>query len=238
MIEPTHTRIWTLLAAVTVAGALASVGRTAASAPIPFCQNDADCGCTQTNCSAPGQGGICVLPPPNSSQQPYCQCNPGYGGFNCEPLGACCGVEPCRGQANTICAGSALCSDLTAAECLQFNGTFAGNGTTCSSDICEPTATSTVTATATATPTNTPAPQGGSCTDASQCAPGLFCSDQVCCDTACAGPQVSCNQPGQVGTCAAIAAQAPAASNGGLLLMLGTLIAVGLGAMALRRRAR
>jgi hypothetical protein len=59
----------------------------------------------------------------------------------------------------------------------------------------------------------------------------------VCCDTPCNLPDQSCILPGQVGTCASIPpAPAPAASNGGLLVMLGALIAVAGAAFALKKR--
>ena len=45
-----------------------------------------------------------------------------------------------------------------------------------------PTNTPTVTPTPTATPTNTPVPQGGSCTDTSECEPGLACINDICSD--------------------------------------------------------
>jgi hypothetical protein len=87
-----------------------------------------------------------------------------------------------------------------------------------------PTATATATATDAATATVTPVPQGDTCVDASQCAAGLYCSDNVCCDTACAGPGQSCNVPGQAGTCVTAPAGAPAASSRALLVMLVALI--------------
>ena len=87
-----------------------------------------------------------------------------------------------------------------------------------------PTATATATATTTTTPTATPVAQGGACTDAAQCATGLFCSDDVCCDTACVGAGTSCDVPGQVGTCVTAPAAAPAASPLALLVMLAALI--------------
>jgi hypothetical protein len=96
------------------------------------------------------------------------------------------------------------------------------------------TSTSTATATATDTPTAGPVPQGGACSTPSQCST-LNCADGVCCDTACDQPGEQCNLPGQVGTCANAAAGAPAASNTGLLMMLGVLIGAAFVAMRVRR---
>lgn len=96
------------------------------------------------------------------------------------------------------------------------------------------TETATATATATSTPTGSPVPQGGACSDPSQCVTG-FCADGVCCDTACDQPLQQCNLPGQVGACASTAAPAPTASRTGLLLMLGVLVGAGLAAFRARR---
>ncbi len=76
------------------------------------------------------------------------------------------------------------------------------------------TPTQTPTATATATPTTTPVPEGGSCTDISQCESDLFCVEQVCTD---------------------VVAPAPAASNTALVIALSLLAAIG-GFAILRRR--
>lgn len=100
-----------------------------------------------------------------------------------------------------------------------------------------PTDTPTVTPTsnATQTPTQTPIPQGGSCSaDPSNCATGLFCADDVCCDTPCDQPLEACNLPGEVGTCSPVRAPVPAVSNTGLLVI--TLVLGVIGAVALVRR--
>ena len=49
------------------------------------------------------------------------------------------------------------------------------------------------------------ASNGKSCTSATDCASG-FCVDQVCCDSACGGTCVACNQTGRVGKCSPFAA--------------------------------
>jgi hypothetical protein len=232
MADKGRTRGLAGLAVITVLGTLLSLSQRADSGWNPVvCIDNADCGCTNdSNCTDPNQGGFCN----NGS----CVCNPGHVPPFCEPLGACCGVNV---NAHFAAAGvGPACTDLTEAQCLQLNGSYQGDLTSCSTwDICDestPTATATATGTATSTPTNTPVPQGGDCMDVSQCAPGLFCSDEVCCDTACAGPLESCDQPGMEGTCSPIAAQAPAASNTTLLLMLAVLLVVGGTTLAARRR--
>jgi MYXO-CTERM domain-containing protein len=108
----------------------------------------------------------------------------------------------------------------------------------CGESGCE-THTPTATATATATPTDTPIPQGGSCDPAdSDCAAGLVCSDEVCCDRDCDAPDEFCNLPGQEGTCTAVTAPAPAASRTGLLIALIGLVGVGAFALLRRREIR
>jgi hypothetical protein len=120
---------------------------------------------------------------------------------------------------------------------MQGNGTYVGDGTSCAGNPCDAaTPTATATATATATPTRTPVAPGGACTDASQCAPGLFCSDAVCCDTACAGLGQSCDVPGQEGICVTASAQAPTASDHTLAVMLGLLFVTGLIGLRAGRR--
>jgi hypothetical protein len=53
-------------------------------------------------------------------------------------------------------------------------------------------------------------PIGAPCMSAGQCASG-FCADGVCCSSACGGTCMACNQPGAVGSCAALpAGQDPA----------------------------
>ena len=97
-----------------------------------------------------------------------------------------------------------------------------------------PTDTPTVTPTGTATATATPVPQGGPCMDQGQCATGLFCVDDVCCDEPCAGPDEICNLQGSVGTCTQPVAPAPTTSRTGLLIAVGIL--AGIAALALWRR--
>jgi hypothetical protein len=99
------------------------------------------------------------------------------------------------------------------------------------------TPTQTATSTPTATPTVTPTrqPNGSSCIVPVQCATG-FCVNGVCCNTACTGPLMRCNLPGQVGTCASAAASAPTLTPWGLLVA--ALLLASIAGLALRRRMR
>jgi CHRD domain-containing protein len=96
-------------------------------------------------------------------------------------------------------------------------------------------ATATPTGTPTATPTRTPVPIGGACNTPSQCS-STFCVDGVCCDTPCTGPLTKCNLPGQAGTCASAAAEAPTLTPWGLIVA--AILLTGVAAFALRQRVR
>jgi hypothetical protein len=171
----------------------------------------------------------------------------------CQPLG-CCNHSVCsngNAQAQVDCAQQAIpefCSNTTAQECV---GVFVPGGA-CVNDSCveaTPTATPTATATATATetatatatasatPTGTRGGDGADCADPDDCISGN-CVDDVCCDTACDGPEEACNLPGNEGTCSSIAAPAPAASPTGLVLAGLALLAVAAYRFARRRSAR
>jgi len=238
-----NTRAWTLAAFLALSLAFGSLFDTSQAGPIIIlgCQNNSACGCTPEqealNCSAEsGAGGFCQEV--NQTQFSRCQCNPGFGDPSCgSPTGACCGgLSPCASAPGSAAGCAAVdCREVTQLDCTLGAGTYAGDGTNCTSGICDA-STPTATATATATQTQTPVAQGGDCTDVSQCAPGLFCSDAICCDTACAGSGQNCDLPGQAGTCATAPAQAPTASGYTLVAMLGLLVLTGLlGIRAARR---
>jgi hypothetical protein len=78
-----------------------------------------------------------------------------------------------------------------------------------------PTNSPTTTPTPNATPTNTPVPEGGTCDETTDCAMSLTCIENVC---------------------TANVAPAPAASGGGLAIMLGMLIMIGSFALLRLRR--
>jgi hypothetical protein len=69
----------------------------------------------------------------------------------------------------------------------------------------------------------------------SQCGTG-FCVTGVCCNSACTDPSMRCNLPGQVGTCASVAAKAPTLTPWGLIVAAMLLTAVA--GFALRHRMR
>ena len=77
---------------------------------------------------------------------------------------------------------------------------------------------------------------GTPCSLATECDP-MFCVDGVCCDSPCDGPNESCNQQGNEGTCLAIPpAPAPVLSGTGLLIGALLLAIVGMYGLIRNRR--
>lgn len=189
--------------------------------------------------------GVPVGPPCGNATWPTCEggtcavgqrCNTGFSGNTsacvCETVG-CCALN---GSSAPPCQGN-----QTQSECFVLKGLFVPGGV-CTDNGCAtptwtptPTNTPTSTPTATTTPTNTPAPNGGTCTEPTDCQSGN-CVDDVCCNTSCSLPGESCVVPGSVGTCTEVAARAPAVSLSGLALIIIALFAIGAVA-AVRRRA-
>ena len=242
----TGVQVWGLLALLAIATSLWSFR---AESAVNFCAENADCNCTiqqqLQNCDvASGAGGQC------NSNTGLCQCNPGFGGANCDPLGACCNPQSnARGDGGG--AGLSTCEQLTQADCQFAGGDYRGDSTSCYSQNCELTATptstptatatetptATATETATATATNTPGAPGSSCVTTADCEGNLVCDPEelVCCDRVCNEPTERCDLPGLEGTCSPITAQAPAVSQSVLPLVVGLLLALG-GVAIVRRR--
>ena len=241
---------WIVLAIVALACSNATSARGAQLA----CATNQDCNCTQeqeagAGCDVDGgptgPGGICTAG--------MCICNSGFGGFNCDPIGACCTTaSTARATQGGGATASPQCTEVTEQQCDDFvvPGTYQGDFTVCSQIDClatatptrTPTATATQTATATptststATTTNTPASPGQTCEETADCAGGLVCDPEelVCCDRFCNEPLERCDLPGLEGTCSPITAPAPAASHSLLLMLIAMLLA--LGGVAIARR--
>jgi hypothetical protein len=152
--------------------------------------------------------------------------------------GGCCDLSNLDCQSDCLLQGSEVEGDcdVTAGCCTSVcPATPTATPTSTPSDTSTATPTLTPTATPTVTPTDTPTPQpnGASCTTPGQCA-STFCADGVCCDSACTDPLMRCNLPGQAGTCASTAAEAPTLTPWGLLAA--ALLLAGVAAFALRRR--
>jgi hypothetical protein len=213
-------RVWVGLASATIAMALLSIVRLPQSEGTPT-----PC----VNSTAPMCGGACPTGQGCRATRLGASCA-------CIKLGCCTSAGP-----DAVClnnTGPSQC--LNASEFVPggFCGAQCMNPTATATPTETPTETPTATATptSTVTPTHTPAPDGSGCADPIDCLSGN-CVDDVCCDTACAQPAEACNVPGHVGACTSLAAAAPAASHGTLLLMLGVLVAIG-GAAVLRVRRR
>ena len=124
------------------------------------------------------------------------------------------------------CGGFSI-ESVCGPSCAVIDGVPVPTMTPTNTPTNSPTATATVTPTATpsgtATPTLTPTatqtptlvPEGGMCSDTSQCEPPASCVD---------------------GVCTAVTAPAPALSNSGLVLLFGTLIGVAVMGMWRRRQ--
>ncbi|MDX2170742.1 MAG: hypothetical protein SF182_26970 [Deltaproteobacteria bacterium] len=79
-------------------------------------------------------------------------------------------------------------------------------------------------------------PDGAACVLDADCQSGN-CVDDVCCNSACDGPDQLCDQPGREGTCVTVQT-APAPALSGLGLLVASLILTGLGGIGLLRRRR
>ncbi|HSP99387.1 MAG TPA: PEP-CTERM sorting domain-containing protein [Candidatus Dormibacteraeota bacterium] len=75
---------------------------------------------------------------------------------------------------------------------------------------------------------------GTACGTGAECV-SRFCTDGVCCNTACDGLAEQCDLAGQSGTCVSLAAPAPALTLDGLCV--GSALLVGIAAIAWRRRS-
>lgn len=172
--------------------------------------------------------------PPCGNSSPQCNgtCDPG---FTCTGFGRELNSSiPCECVEVGCCQfNSSTCLDNVSIIACGLNSDRFVVGGTCGVDCKPPTATPTQTPTVTITPTRTPIANGGRCVDPADCASGN-CVDDVCCDTPCNGPAEACNLVGRQGTCSAIAAPAPAATRGGLVLTALVLFAIG--ALAVWRR--
>lgn len=243
-------RVWVLLTAATVGSALVSLAPVSNSqaAPIPL-----PCG----NINATTCGGSCPAGQVCGAILNGFAKGNGNSTCSCQLSGCCEDGKRISGKSNPFPCQSGV----TEAACENSFGIFVPGGA-CGPNGCQtatptatptgtptqtptatpsntPTQTPTVTPTSTPTqtPTNTPRPNGDDCVDGTDCASGN-CVDEVCCDTPCTEPGSTCNQPGNVGTCSPLTAQAPAASPSGLVLVTITLLSVGAWAVLRRRSVR
>lgn len=134
-----------------------------------------------------------------------------------------CAETPTATATETATETATATATATASE--TGTATEAPTATATGTASSTPTNTATRTATPPATPTPSRQPDGQACSDPLQCLSG-FCVDGVCCESACDGPNQSCNQPGRAGQCVAIPTAAPSASRPGLAVALLVLLAI------------
>jgi hypothetical protein len=176
-----------------------------------FCCNSA---CTETckSCNNPASLGTCTfvptgLPPRTTSTCPRSEVSTCGLDGTCNGAGACrkfspgtvCKPGACDGAAVNsvnVCDSAGRCKPGPATVCAPFNCEAASNkcfasckadsdcvsGVKCVSGSCGP------------------KPRAAVCAKNTDCASG-FCSDGLCCNVACKGACVACNQVGREGTC-------------------------------------
>ena len=205
-------------------GACSDAGHRANGAA---CGCDAECGsgfcvdgvccesaCQETckSCNTPSAPGVCAFVAAGGAPRTPDVCSAssvstcgldgtcdGQGGCRSYPKGTVCQGGTCDGASvggRRYCDGAGTCAAGPAQICAPFNCDGQTNACveTCNSDAdCIPTVKCVAGSCG-------EKPIGGSCNKGSDCASN-FCADGICCNTACAGACVSCNQSGRVGTC-------------------------------------
>ncbi len=141
----------------------------------------------------------------------------------------------CDGGNTTVCYGepvgnASACSCVLTGCCRDL-----GNTTACEDQVPQPACAGGVFVANGSCANDCRIPDGGACADPTDCVSGN-CVDDVCCDTICNLPGQECNLPAAPGVCTSTAARAPAASPTGL--MIGLVLLIGVGALALFRRTR
>jgi MYXO-CTERM domain-containing protein len=161
-------------------------------------------------CSAALTGaadGTCAPIPADQDPQSECAADPGYPS-SCQSDGACDGAGACRAHAKAgtscgdtvctqgavtgkVCDGAGVCS-AGSVPCAPYVCGAAACTTLCTTDTdCDPATAYCFNGTCQATK-----PLGTQCNDAHQCATG-FCTDGVCCDSACDGQCQACSAEGK-----------------------------------------
>jgi hypothetical protein len=173
-----------------------------------------DSACTDTckSCKVPGSPGVCTFvpagePPRSASTCPASEASTcgldgtcdGSGGCRKFVLGTICQPGTCSGASVTnanVCDGAGRCKPGPATICAPFNCDSASG--TCVS-VCH-SDSDCVDGHSCVNGSCGPKPRAAVCTTDAECASG-FCTDGVCCNVACKGACVSCNQTGREGTC-------------------------------------
>lgn len=162
-------------------------------------------------CNAPGHAGTCNLAPtrtptPTATPTPQPTGASCGSGAQCQSThcvdGVCCGTASCpTGQRCDVTGSTGTCTTR------KGIGDQCGKDTDCVTDNCDPNqGKCAAVKTATPTPTQTQKPPGGSCSNATQCPDGYFCStdEHVCCTSASCPTGESCKVSGSLGDCTSI----------------------------------
>jgi len=190
------------------------------------CQCDSDCTtgicadgvcCTTacsgkcTSCNLPGSEGVCSMVPPGGKPRQSMEC-PAQDATSCGRDGTCDGEGGCRLyvagascrqgicdsgsiSGRNVCDGNGACKPGPAVVCWPYGCADGKCLSTCATDAeCAPGLKCAGNACG-------KLPNGrGPCKGADDCLSG-FCADGVCCNTACDGMCVSCDQTGSEGQC-------------------------------------
>ena len=180
-----------------------------------FCQQGVCCAslCNGTcrSCALAGSAGACTNIPAHADSQGTC---PDDGQTTCKRDGKCDGNGNCEQYAAGLTCAAPSCANATAVGASTCNGTGAcvtGASTSCKPYACDTNGACKTTCAANGdctSPSFCQAPtcnggkaNGSPCAGSTDCQ-STFCSPQgVCCDSACTGTCVSCNQAGSSGTC-------------------------------------
>jgi hypothetical protein len=181
-----------------------------------FCVDGVCCNseCKETckSCNVAGAPGVCSFVPAGDTPRTASTCaksdvtSCGLDG-TCDGAGNCrkyvsgvvCKAGTCQGDSVSdinVCDGLGRCKPGPATICAPFACDPATNK-------CKPTcaaATDCVSGVRCVAGSCGPKPRGAVCSKDSECASG-FCADGLCCNVACKGACVSCNQTGREGSC-------------------------------------
>jgi hypothetical protein len=172
---------------------------------------DSACDGTCQACNVPGRGGSCSFAPLGSKHR-GCRAEAPAG---CGLDGTCDGAGACRKYpSGTRCApGTCAAGSITGVGTCDGMGTcVTGQTEVCAPFNCDPSGPEPKCLSSCQSSTDCVAGrncvqsscgkkyEGAPCAGGLECASG-FCAQGVCCDAACDGQCVACNQPGSQGTC-------------------------------------
>jgi len=187
---------------------------------------DARCDAACMACDLPASPGVCTFVAAGTTPRDPAQCAPsdaatcgndgtcdGRGGCRMHATGTSCAAGRCDGASIVdakACDGKGACVAAPLASCAPYVCDAAATPARCL-DGCRSDADC-VPGRACQGGSCGKRPDGSACVDGTGCQSG-FCADSVCCNAACDGACLSCNQPGFPGMCRPVAAGAPDPRN-------------------------